>query len=179
MDGTDPFWTFLLVLRWTDDIPPPPPTSQWMVQRFLLQGSFPPCWRLVNVTSKSKSPSSSSVANNRPISKTPCCLKCLSIWCQFESDNWLNAVVYFKSPNCLSKGLGTCDAPLHVVVRVPVVGPSTGFCCSTHRELRSLISVGSHFDGSCRSKLVFVRKFYLNIKLIGIQFGVQCMICPV
>ena len=43
-----------------------------------------------------------------------------------------------------------------------VVGPthapgsriSTGCCCSTDRELRSLLSVGRHFDGSGSSKLV-------------------------
>ena len=29
-----------------------------------------------------------------------------------------------------------------------------GCCCCTHRELRSLLSVGSHFDGSGDSKLV-------------------------
>ena len=42
-----------------------------VVFRFLVRlGSFPACWRQANVTSISKGPPSSSVANYRPISIT-------------------------------------------------------------------------------------------------------------
>ena len=46
--------------------------------------------------------------------------------------------------------------------------PSIGCCCRTYRLFRSLLSVGSNFDGIGCSKHVLVGKFYWNINLIGI-----------
>ena len=65
--GTDPLGMFLLLLKRTADMAP----RFSVVFRLLVRlGSFPACWRQVNVTPIPKGPPSSSVANYRPISIT-------------------------------------------------------------------------------------------------------------
>ena len=51
---------------------------------------------------------------------------------------------------------------------------STGCCYSTHRQLRSLISVGGHFHGSadpnlCVSRKVFLKHHVINFSINGLS----------
>ena len=67
--GTDPLGMFPLFLKRTADLLAP--RLSVVFRRLLRLGSFPACWRQANVTPIPKDPSSSSVANYRPISITP------------------------------------------------------------------------------------------------------------
>ena len=81
--GTDPLSKFPLVLKRTADVLA---TRLSVVFRRLLRlGSFPACSRQANVTPIPKGPSSSSVANYRPISMTPVLSKVMSVWWRFVS----------------------------------------------------------------------------------------------
>ena len=66
--GTDPLGTFPLFLKRTADVMAP--RLSVVFRRLVRLDSFPACWRLANVTPIPKGPSSSSVANYRPISIT-------------------------------------------------------------------------------------------------------------
>ena len=68
--GTDPLGMFPLFLKRTDDVRAP--HLSVVFRRLLRLGSFPACWRQTKVTPIPKGPLSSSVANYRPISITPC-----------------------------------------------------------------------------------------------------------
>ena len=64
--GTDPLDLFPLFLKRTPDVMAP--CLSVVFRRLVLFCVFPACWRQANVTSIPKGPSSSSVANYRPIS---------------------------------------------------------------------------------------------------------------
>ena len=64
--GPDPLGMFPLFLQRTAYIMAP--SLRVVFRRLVRQGSFPPCWRLANVTPIPKGPRPSSVANCRPIS---------------------------------------------------------------------------------------------------------------
>ena len=66
---------FPLFLKRTADVLDP--HLSVVFRRLLRLGSFPACWRQANVTPIPKGPSSSSVANYRPISITPVLSKVL------------------------------------------------------------------------------------------------------
>ena len=97
--GTDPLGMFPLFLKRMADVPAP--RLSVVFRRLLHLGSFPACWRQANITPIPKGPSSSSVANYRPISITQYCQRCLSIWWRFVSDDLWNTVVCFQSPSLL------------------------------------------------------------------------------
>ena len=59
--GTDPLCMFTLVLKRTADVMAP--RLIVVVRRLVHQGSFPPCWKQVNVTKIPKGPPSLFVAN--------------------------------------------------------------------------------------------------------------------
>ena len=67
--GTDPLGMFPLLVKKKVDVLAP--RLSVVFRRLLRLGSFPACWRQANVASIPKGPSSSSVANYRPISITP------------------------------------------------------------------------------------------------------------
>ena len=69
-DGTGPLGgMFPLLVKRTADVLAP--RLRVVFRQLLRLGSFPACWRQANVTPIIKGPSSSSVANYRPISITP------------------------------------------------------------------------------------------------------------
>ena len=76
-------------------------------RRLVRLGSFPACWRQVNVTIIPKSQPSFSVVNYLPISIASVfkgvqySKVCLSSWCRFASDDLWNAVVCFQPPSLL------------------------------------------------------------------------------
>ena len=67
--GTDPLGMFPLFFKRTADVMAP--RLSVMFPRLVHLGSFRACWRQANVFPIPKGPSSSSVANYRPISITP------------------------------------------------------------------------------------------------------------
>ena len=67
--GADPLGMFPLFLQRKADVLAP--RLSVVFRQLLRLGSFPACWRQANVTQIPKDPSSSSVANYRPISITP------------------------------------------------------------------------------------------------------------
>ena len=69
-------------------------------QRLVRLGSFPACWIQANVTPIPKGPSSSSVANYRPISVTSVLSKFFERLVSVRVDLW-NAVVCFQPPSLL------------------------------------------------------------------------------
>ena len=94
-----------------------------------------------------------------------------SSWC---CSLWLCNCVWLRSVGCRNDPCTWCNAwpPYWYSWRI-------GRCCSTQRYLRSLLPVGSHFDGTGCTKHVSGEKFSLNIKSIGIQLVVQYRVCPV
>ena len=118
--GTDPSGIFPLFINRTADVMPP--RLSVVFQRLVRLGSFPPCWRQVNVTPIPKGPPPSSVANYRPISITSVLSKvferlvsvCLG---RFMGRSGVLPTTWFA----YRQGLGTCDALLlvNVVSGVP------------------------------------------------------------
>ena len=102
--GTDPLGMFPLFLKRMADVLAP---LLSVVFRWLLRlGNFPACWRQANVTPIPQGPSSSSVANYRPISIKPV------VSMVFER---LGAVCLGRCmEHCDRKGLGSCDELLCV-----------------------------------------------------------------
>ena len=98
--GTDPLGMFPLRNCWCSGHP----CLSVVFWRLIRLDSFPACWRQANVTPIPKGPQSSSVANYRQISIHLYCLKCLSVWCRFVSDDLWNAVVCFQLPPSLPIG---------------------------------------------------------------------------
>ena len=66
--GSDPFCTFPLFLKRTDDVLAPCVSA--VFRRLVHLGSFPACWKQANVTPIRKGPPPFSVATYRPISIT-------------------------------------------------------------------------------------------------------------
>ena len=84
-------------------------------RRLLRLGSFPACWRPANVTSIPKGPSSSSVANYRPIFITPVLSKVFERLVAVRLGRFMeHCGVLPTTQFAYRKGLGTCDAPLCV-----------------------------------------------------------------
>ena len=91
-----------------------------MVFRWLLRlGIFPACWRQANATPIRKGPSSSSVANYRPISITPVLSKLFECLVAVRLARFMeHCGVLPTTQFAYRKGLGTCDALLCVSHRL-------------------------------------------------------------
>ena len=112
-DGTDPLGIFPLFLNRTADVLA---LRLSVVFRPLLRlGSFPACWRQANVTPIPKGPSSSSVANYRPISIAPVMSKVFERLVAVRLERFMeHCGVLPTTQFAYGKGLGTCDALLCV-----------------------------------------------------------------
>ena len=107
--GTDPLSMFPLFLKRTAEIKAH--RLSIVFRRLVRLGSFPACWRQVNVTPISIGPPSSSVANYRPISITSV------LTTVFERPVSVRLGRFMDRSGVLPttlfaywKGLGTCDA---------------------------------------------------------------------
>ena len=111
--GTDPLGMFPLFLKRTADVLA---LHLSVVFRWLLRlGSFPACWRQANVTPIPKGPSSSSVANYRPISITPVLSKVFERLVAVRLGRFMEHCGMLPTTQfAYRKGLGTCDALLCV-----------------------------------------------------------------
>ena len=109
--STNPLGMFPLFLKRTADVRDP--RLSVVFRRFLRLGTFSSCWRQANVTPIPKGPSSSSVANYRPIYITPVlskvfeCLVAVHLWRFIEHCGVLPTTQF-----AYRKGL--CDALLCV-----------------------------------------------------------------
>ena len=111
--GTDPLGMFPLFLKRTADVLAP--RLSVVFRRLIRLGSFPACWRQVNVTPIPKGPSSSSVANYRPISITPVLYKVFERLVAVRLGRFMEHYgVLSTTKFAYRKGLGTCDALLCV-----------------------------------------------------------------
>ena len=111
--GTDPLGMFPLLLNRTAEVLAP--RLAVIFYRLLRLGSFPVCWRVVNVTKIPKGPPSSSASNCRQISLTPKLSKV------FERLVSVRLVRFMECRGVLPtiqfayrKGLGTCEVLLCV-----------------------------------------------------------------
>ena len=112
--GTDPLGMFPLLLKRMADVL----THRLSVvfQRILHLGSFPACWRQENVTPILKGPSSSSVANYRPIYMTPVLSKVFERLVAVRLRRFMeHCGVLPTTQFAYRKGLRTCDALLCVL----------------------------------------------------------------
>ena len=110
--GTDPLGMFPLFLKRTDVLAP---RLSVVFRRLLCLGSFPACWRQANVTPIPEGPSSSSVANYRPISITPVLFKVFERLVAVRLGRFMvHCGVLPTTQFAYRKGLGTCDALLCV-----------------------------------------------------------------
>ena len=92
-----------------------PPGLSAVLRRPFRLGSFPACWRLVNVTSISKGPPSSSAANYRPISTTSVLSKVFERLVSVRLLRFIERSVVLPTTRFANrKGLGTCDALVRV-----------------------------------------------------------------
>ena len=88
-------------------------------RRLLRLGSFPVCWRVVNVTPILKGPPSSSASNYRPISLTPILSKVFERLVSVRLCRFMEGrAVLPTSQFAYRKGLDTCDALLCVASQV-------------------------------------------------------------
>ena len=111
--GTDPLGMFPIFLKRTADVLAP--RLSVVFRRFLRLGSFPACWRQANVTPIPKGPSSSSVANYRPISITPVLSKVFERLGAVRLGRFMeHCGVLPTTQFAYRKGLGTCDELLCV-----------------------------------------------------------------
>ena len=86
-----------------------------MFRRLVRLGSFPACWRQANVTQILKGPSSSSVANYRPISITSVLSKVFERMVSVRLGRLMErSDVLPTTQYAYRKGLGTCDSLLCV-----------------------------------------------------------------
>ena len=109
--GTDPLGIFPLFLKRTADVLAP--RLNVVFRRHLRLGSFPACWRQAHVTPISKGPSSSSVANYRPISITPVLSKVFERLVAVLLGRFMEHCGMLPTTQfAYRKGLGTCDALL-------------------------------------------------------------------
>ena len=97
--GTDPLGMLPLFLKRTADVLAP--RLSVVFRRLIRLGSFPACWRQANVTPIPKGPSSSSVANYRPIFITPVLSKLFERLVVVRLDHLRNTVVCFQPPSLL------------------------------------------------------------------------------
>ena len=147
---------FLFFLKRTADVLAP--RLSVVFRRLLRLGSFPACCRQANVTPIPKGPSSSSVANYRPVSTTPVLSRCLSVWWRFVSDNLWNTVVCFQPPSFLiGKAwvlvMRFCVCHIHCRVHWGV-GRRPGLCRSTS----ALLLIGSTIREFCIGSALWVSK---------------------
>ena len=111
--GTDPPGMFPLFLKRMADVLVP--RLSVVFRRLLRLGSFPACWRQANVTPILKGPSSSSVANYRPISITPVLSKVFEHLVAVCLRRFIEHCGVLPTTHFVyRKGLGTCDALLCV-----------------------------------------------------------------
>ena len=104
---------FPLFLKRTADVLAP--CLSVVFRRLLRLGSFPACWRQANVTPIPKGPSSSSVANYRPISIIPVLSKVFERLLTVHLEQFMeHCGVLPTTQFAYQKGLGTCDALLCV-----------------------------------------------------------------
>ena len=108
--GSDPLGMFTLFLKRTADVLP---HLSVVFRRLVRLGHFPACWRQANITPIPNGPSSSSVANYRPISITSVLSKVfehqVSVRLRRFSER---SRVLPTTQFAYRKGLGTCDALL-------------------------------------------------------------------
>ena len=91
------------------------PRLSVVFRRLLRLGSFPACWRKANVTPIPNGPSSSSVANYRPISITPVLSKVFGRLVSVRLLRFIEHCTLLPTTQFVNrKGLGTCDALLSV-----------------------------------------------------------------
>ena len=87
------------------------PRLSVVFRRLLCLGSFPACWRQANVTPIPKGPSSSSVANYRPISLTPVLSKVFEHLVAVRLGRFMEHCGVLRTTQfAYQKGLGICDA---------------------------------------------------------------------
>ena len=108
--GTDPLGMFPPFLKRTADVLAP--RLSVVFRRLLRLGSFPACWRQANVTPIPKGPSSSFVANYRPIFITPVLSKVFEPLVAVRLGRFMEHCGVFQF--AYWKGLGTCDPLLGV-----------------------------------------------------------------
>ena len=91
------------------------PCLSVVFRRLVRLGSFPACWRQVNVTPIPKGPPSSSVANYRPISITSILPKVFERLVSVHLGRFMErSGVLPTTQFAYRKGIGTCDALLCV-----------------------------------------------------------------
>ena len=106
---------FPLFLKRTADVLAPRLSVMFRRLLRLGLGSFPACWRQANVTQIPKGPSSSSVANYRPISITPVLSKVFERLVAISLGRFMeHCGVLPTTQFAYWKGLSTCDALLCV-----------------------------------------------------------------
>ena len=111
--GTDPLGMFPLFLKRTAEILGPRLAVVFL--RLLRLGSFLVCWRVANVTPIPQGPTSTSVANYRPISSTPIVSKVFVRLVSVGLGHFMEVIGGLPTPQfAYRKGLGTCDAILCV-----------------------------------------------------------------
>ena len=104
---------FPLFLKRTADVLAP--SLSVVFRRILHLGSFPACWKQADVTPIPKGPSSSSVANYRPISITPVPSKVIERLVAVRLRLFMEHCGVLQTTQfAYRKGLGTCDALLCV-----------------------------------------------------------------
>ena len=108
------------------------PRLSVVFRQLLRLGSFPACWRQANVTPIQKSPSSSSVANYRPISITPVLSKVFERLVAVRLGRLMERCGVLPTTQfAYRKGLGTCDALLcvsHTLQSALESGRRPGLC---------------------------------------------------
>ena len=113
--GADPLGMFPPFLKRTADVLAP--RLSVVFRRLLRLGSFFACWRQADVTPIPKGPSSSSVANYRPISITPVLFKVFEHLVAVRLGRFMeHCGVLPTTQFAYRKGLGTCDALLYVIL---------------------------------------------------------------
>ena len=109
--GADPLGMFPPFLKRTADVMAP--RLSIVFRRLVRLGNFPACWREANVTRiPNGPPSSSSVANHRPISITTVLSKMFERLVSVRLGRFMERSVLPSAQFAYRKGLGTCDALL-------------------------------------------------------------------
>ena len=112
---------FPLFLKRTADVLAP--HLSVVFRRLLRLGSFPACWRQANVTPIPKGPSSSSVANYRPISIIIVLSKVFERLVAIRLGRFMEHCDVLPTTQFAErKGLGTCDALLCVTYTAECIG---------------------------------------------------------
>ena len=123
--GNDPLGVFPLFLKRTADVLAP--RLSVVFRRLLRLGSFLAYWRQANIIPIPKGPSSSSVANYRPISITPVPSKVSERLVAVRLGRFMeHCGVLPTTQFAYRKGFGTCDALLCVTYTVECIGERAG-----------------------------------------------------